>query len=317
MCAVPSPWSALADPHRRAMLELLRESPRPVGELVARTGLTQPGTSKHLRVLRDAGLVSLQDRGAAAHLRARRPPAGGARRLARALPAGLGAEPRRARTAPRQNRKPEPGGLTMYGSYATIEDTPTLIFERRLSHPVRPRVAGDHRPGRAPALVPVEGGGRRAERRRGAELRVRGHAARCPVDDDRDASRSSIPRGSSGLRGARTTCGSSSIRSTAIPGARCASRWLLGTLDKAARDAAGWHVCLDPSRAFRRRRGRAGGHGRRRRLARAVRGVRAQGRAGGGGHPRGMTSPTRARVAGSSAGRATGRTRRSRAAPDR
>jgi DNA-binding transcriptional ArsR family regulator len=40
------------------MLELLRESPRPVGELVARTGLTQPGTSKHLRVLRDAGLSS-------------------------------------------------------------------------------------------------------------------------------------------------------------------------------------------------------------------------------------------------------------------
>ena len=39
------------------MLELLRESPRPVGELVARTGLTQPGTSKHLRVLREAGLV--------------------------------------------------------------------------------------------------------------------------------------------------------------------------------------------------------------------------------------------------------------------
>ena len=39
------------------MLELLREAPRPVGELVRHTGLTQPGTSKHLRVLRDAGLV--------------------------------------------------------------------------------------------------------------------------------------------------------------------------------------------------------------------------------------------------------------------
>jgi DNA-binding transcriptional ArsR family regulator len=50
-------WSALADPHRRAMLELLREHPRPVGELVERLGLSQPGTSKHLRVLRDAGLV--------------------------------------------------------------------------------------------------------------------------------------------------------------------------------------------------------------------------------------------------------------------
>jgi DNA-binding transcriptional ArsR family regulator len=51
-------WSALADPHRRAVLELLRERPRAVGELVERLGLTQPGTSKHLRVLREAGLVS-------------------------------------------------------------------------------------------------------------------------------------------------------------------------------------------------------------------------------------------------------------------
>ncbi|MBV9940554.1 MAG: helix-turn-helix transcriptional regulator [Solirubrobacterales bacterium] len=39
------------------MLELLRDSPRAVGELVEITGLTQPGTSKHLRVLRDCGLV--------------------------------------------------------------------------------------------------------------------------------------------------------------------------------------------------------------------------------------------------------------------
>jgi len=54
---VPSAWSALADPHRRAVLELLLERPRPVGELVDRLGLTQPGTSKHLRVLREAGLV--------------------------------------------------------------------------------------------------------------------------------------------------------------------------------------------------------------------------------------------------------------------
>jgi len=51
-------WVALGDPHRRAMLELLRERPRAVGELVELTGLTQPGTSKHLRVLREAGLVS-------------------------------------------------------------------------------------------------------------------------------------------------------------------------------------------------------------------------------------------------------------------
>jgi DNA-binding transcriptional ArsR family regulator len=40
------------------MVELLRHRPRPVGELVQLTGLSQPGTSKHLKVLRDAGLVS-------------------------------------------------------------------------------------------------------------------------------------------------------------------------------------------------------------------------------------------------------------------
>ena len=42
------------------MLELLLERPRPVGELVDRLGLTQPGTSKHLRVLREAGLVQVR-----------------------------------------------------------------------------------------------------------------------------------------------------------------------------------------------------------------------------------------------------------------
>jgi DNA-binding transcriptional ArsR family regulator len=55
---VQSTWSVLADPHRRGMLSLLLEQPRAVGDLVQLTGLSQPGTSKHLRVLRDAGLVS-------------------------------------------------------------------------------------------------------------------------------------------------------------------------------------------------------------------------------------------------------------------
>lgn len=50
-------WLALADPHRRAMLDALRDGPCPVGELAGTLGLSQPMTSKHLRVLRDAGLV--------------------------------------------------------------------------------------------------------------------------------------------------------------------------------------------------------------------------------------------------------------------
>jgi DNA-binding transcriptional ArsR family regulator len=52
-----STWMALADPQRRRIVELLREQPRAVNDLVSATGLTQPGTSKHLRVLREAGLV--------------------------------------------------------------------------------------------------------------------------------------------------------------------------------------------------------------------------------------------------------------------
>lgn len=54
---MPALFDVLAEPTRRRILDLLRERPRLVGELAERLGLSQPGTSKHLRVLRDAGLV--------------------------------------------------------------------------------------------------------------------------------------------------------------------------------------------------------------------------------------------------------------------
>jgi DNA-binding transcriptional ArsR family regulator len=50
-------FDSLAEPHRRRILDLLREGERSAGELVHAVGLSQPGLSKHLRVLRDAGLV--------------------------------------------------------------------------------------------------------------------------------------------------------------------------------------------------------------------------------------------------------------------
>ena len=53
-------FEVLAEPTRRHILDLLREQPRAVGELVDAVGLSQPGTSKHLRVLRDAGLVDVR-----------------------------------------------------------------------------------------------------------------------------------------------------------------------------------------------------------------------------------------------------------------
>ena len=48
---------ALAEPRRLQILDLLRDGERPVGDLVGRLGISQPAVSKHLRVLKDAGLV--------------------------------------------------------------------------------------------------------------------------------------------------------------------------------------------------------------------------------------------------------------------
>lgn len=55
-----TPFEALADPHRRNILDLLRVRERTAGEIVAALPITQPGASKHLRVLREAGLVSVR-----------------------------------------------------------------------------------------------------------------------------------------------------------------------------------------------------------------------------------------------------------------
>ena len=51
-------FTVLAEPTRRRILDQLRRSERSVGELVDTLGVSQPAVSKHLRVLREAGLVS-------------------------------------------------------------------------------------------------------------------------------------------------------------------------------------------------------------------------------------------------------------------
>ena len=50
-------FKALSEPHRIEIIELLRDDEQPVSQLVERLGLRQPTVSKHLRVLKDAGLV--------------------------------------------------------------------------------------------------------------------------------------------------------------------------------------------------------------------------------------------------------------------
>jgi DNA-binding transcriptional ArsR family regulator len=56
-------FGALADPTRAAIVETLADGERTVGEIVARFRLSQPSISRHLRVLREAGLVSVQPDG--------------------------------------------------------------------------------------------------------------------------------------------------------------------------------------------------------------------------------------------------------------
>jgi DNA-binding transcriptional ArsR family regulator len=51
---------ALADPSRRALLEILRDHPASAGELAEALPIARPGVSRHLRVMRDAGLVEVQ-----------------------------------------------------------------------------------------------------------------------------------------------------------------------------------------------------------------------------------------------------------------
>ena len=56
-------FNAVAEPRRRQILDLLAGGERPVNDLVVQLGLAQPQVSKHLRVLREVGLVDVRDEG--------------------------------------------------------------------------------------------------------------------------------------------------------------------------------------------------------------------------------------------------------------
>ena len=55
-----SMWTALGDPTRREIFERLADGPRAVGDLAAELPISRPAVSQHLRVLKDAGLVTDQ-----------------------------------------------------------------------------------------------------------------------------------------------------------------------------------------------------------------------------------------------------------------
>lgn len=58
-----TPFEALADPHRRAILELLHDGERSVREIADEMPITRPAVSRHLRLLKEAGLVTASAEG--------------------------------------------------------------------------------------------------------------------------------------------------------------------------------------------------------------------------------------------------------------
>ncbi|MEA2302993.1 MAG: hypothetical protein QOH43_273 [Solirubrobacteraceae bacterium] len=56
-------FNAVAEPRRRAILDVLAGGEQPVNDLVHALGLAQPQVSKHLRVLREVGVVDVRDQG--------------------------------------------------------------------------------------------------------------------------------------------------------------------------------------------------------------------------------------------------------------
>jgi len=71
---VPTTLEVIAEPRRRQILDLLRDEERLVTDLVDRLGLAQPNVSKHLRVLREAGLVTVRPDGTRRWYRVRAQP---------------------------------------------------------------------------------------------------------------------------------------------------------------------------------------------------------------------------------------------------
>ena len=71
---MPTTLEVIAEPRRRQILDLLRDEERLVADLVTELGVAQPNVSKHLRVLRDAGLVTVRPDGARRWYRVRPQP---------------------------------------------------------------------------------------------------------------------------------------------------------------------------------------------------------------------------------------------------
>jgi uncharacterized protein YndB with AHSA1/START domain/DNA-binding transcriptional ArsR family regulator len=228
-------FEALAEPNRRRILDLLGTAERPVGELVGQLALSQPAVSKHLRILRDAGLVEVRSDAQRRLYRVRPEPL---RALddwlapyRRMWEAGLDDLERHLDTMRRTD--------SMYGTCEQLEDGRwQLRFTRELPHPPERVWRAITEPGHLAKWFPTTIDGDRAA---GAPLRFtfpNGEAE--PFDGEMLAF--------DPPRAIELRWGPDVIRIELRPAGDGTELTLLDTLEergKAARDGAGWHTCLD------------------------------------------------------------------------
>lgn len=236
-----SVFDVLAEPNRRRILDLLGSSEHPVGELVDQLELSQPAVSKHLRILREAGLVEV--RGDAQ------------RRLYRVRPEPLRViddwlTPYRRMWASRLDELERhldsmtPDDLwskerPMYGDLKQLDDGRwQLRFTRLLTHAPEKVWRAITEPEQLAHWFPttIEG-----ERVAGAPLRFAFPGGQAPSFEGEMLAYE--PPSVMELR-----WGPDIVRLEVRPAAGGSELTLLDTLDergKAARDGAGWHTCLD------------------------------------------------------------------------
>lgn len=232
-----SVFEVLAEPHRRLILDLVREQERPVGELVDALGLSQPAVSKHLRVLRDSGLVGSR--------------VDAQRRLYRARTAALReiddwlAPYRRMWDASLDDLSrhlEEMAMSTEDRDYGTTEQRGDgkwqLRFQRSFPHAVEKLWRAVTEPEHLAAWFPTTIDG---DRRAGAHLQFVFPNGEAPPFDGEVVAYE--PPSLFEFR-----WGPDSIRMEITGSGTSSTITLLHAFDergKAARDAAGWHVCLD------------------------------------------------------------------------